>query len=79
MNVGTNISKKSVKSKIAIKNALKDTLKYAVMALDVKELVIVNLNMLKRNKILINTRPRQSVPNSGFHLVGPGLILVNLV
>ena len=25
------------------------------------------------------TRPRQSVPNSGFHLVGPGLILVNLV
>ena len=27
----------------------------------------------------IKTRPRQSVPNSGFHLVGPGLILVNLV
>ena len=25
------------------------------------------------------TRPRQSVPNSGFHLVGPGLILVILV
>ena len=28
---------------------------------------------------LKGTRPRQSVPNSGFHLVGPGLILVNLV
>ena len=27
----------------------------------------------------IGTRPRQSVPNSGFHLVGPGLILGNLV
>ena len=53
-NVGTNISKKSVKSKIAIKSALKDTLKHAVMALDVKELVIVNLNMLKKNKILKN-------------------------
>ena len=25
------------------------------------------------------TRPRQSVPNPGFHLVGPGLILVDLV
>ena len=25
------------------------------------------------------TRPRQSVPNSVFYLVGPGLILVNLV
>ena len=53
-NVGTNISKKSVKSKIAIKRALRDTLKYAVMALDVKELVIVNLNMLKKNKTLRN-------------------------
>ena len=27
----------------------------------------------------VKTRPRQSVPNSGFHLVGPGLILVNPV
>ena len=33
-------------------------------------------NDFKSNK---KTRPRQSVPNSGFHLVGPGLILVNLV
>ena len=52
--VGTNISKKSVKSKIAIKSAVKDTLKYAVMVLDVTELVIVNLNMLKKNTILRN-------------------------
>ena len=33
----------------------------------------------KNAKIATKTRPRQSVPNSGFHLVGPGLILVNLV
>ena len=54
LNVDTNISKKNVKSKIAITSALKDTLQYAVMALDVKELVIINLNMLKKNKPLRN-------------------------
>ena len=54
LNVGTNISKKNVTSKIAITSALKDTLKYAVMALDVKELMIINLNMLKQNKTLRN-------------------------
>ena len=34
---------------------------------------------LSHMSIFIKTRPWQSVPNSGFHLVGPGLILVNLV
>ena len=29
--------------------------------------------------ILKVTRPRQLVPNSGFYLVGPGLILVDLI
>ena len=50
----THISKKNVKSKIAITSALKAILKYVVMALDVKELVIVNLNLLKKSKTLRN-------------------------
>ena len=36
-HVGTNISKKSVKSKIAIKNALDDISKHAGIELNVKE------------------------------------------
>ena len=39
----------------------------------------VPLKIMPYKPNVLKTRPRQSVPNSGFHLVGPGLILVNHV
>ena len=48
---------------------------------DVKSFLINKLapDVEANYKSVQETRPRQSVPNSGFHLVGPGLILVNFV
>ena len=60
-HVGTNTLKRNVKTKIATRNVLTDTLNPAVIVPVVKELVIVNLNKLKKTNLVKNIKLMRKV------------------